>query len=174
VCRRWSFWRLCRMDESWNLNPIARVPEHIALRDYLTITVENSAAMLRAPSPAFNVLTDIDQLMSAVWTSDLRRDPIVLFLGVNGQMLIHGAVRTAVAGQVAAIYPLLRAALESACYGFRISKDPALLQVWADREKGEAQRKAFKPSVADAVEDLRKVEEELAQYIQSLYEESIT
>lgn len=60
------------MNESWNPNPIARVPERIALRDYLTITAENSAAILRAPSPAFNVMADIDQLMRAItgeWVS---------------------------------------------------------------------------------------------------------
>jgi hypothetical protein len=156
----------------------ASVVDHITLKDYLTITAENSAAMMRAPSRALTVLVDIDQLMNAIWTGASQSSPIPLFLGANGQMLFHGAIRTAIGGHVAAIYPLLRGALESACYGFRISQDPALLQVWADREKGEVQRKAcrkaFNSAVGDAVKDLSRVEEELAQYIKNLYEESIT
>jgi hypothetical protein len=144
----------------------------------LAITAENGASMLQTPSTAFNLIIDVDQLMSAVWTGNLPSNPIPLFLGANGQMLFHVAVRTAISGHVAAIYPPLRAALESACYGFLISKDPVLFQAWADREKGEAQRKAcrkaFSSAVTDAAKDLSKVEASLAQYIQNLYEESIT
>jgi hypothetical protein len=140
----------------------------------MRLTAQINADMQRNPSPALDLLLDIDQLTSAVWSGALQLDPLSVFLGVNGQMMLQAAIHMAASGHVAAIYPLLRAALESASYGFRTSKDPTLLQIWIDRENGEAQRKAcrkaFTSAVADAAKEIAEVEPALGHYIQQLHE----
>ncbi len=53
--------------------------------------------MQRNPPPAVDLVLDIDQLTSAVWSGVLQVDPLSVFLGLNGQMLVPAAVRTAAA-----------------------------------------------------------------------------
>jgi hypothetical protein len=64
----------------------------------------------------------------------------VLFLNAY-QMFLAGA-RMALSGHPAAVFPLLRTALESASYGLLMEEDPALSTVWSNRHRSEADKKA--------------------------------
>lgn len=52
----------------------------------------------------------------------------------------------ALSGHCAAVFLLLRTALESAAYGGLIARNPALREVWAGRHRGDAEKKACRKS----------------------------
>lgn len=80
-------------------------------------------------------------------------------------------------GHEAAVYPLLRTALESACYAHLINNKPDLAPVWSSRHDGsdqlKAARKAFRTAVSDTTEAIKIDDPHLAGLIASLYEASI-
>lgn len=145
--------------------------------DYLEFA-NNAFAVRNAPPVTFQLVKDVDQLIREVWSAPIEADAIPSFLSMNAYYYFMASVRMALAGHVASIFPLTRAALESACYAFLMTRDKSLVSVWADREKGEVERKAcrkaFSSAVSDATRRLRMVQVEAADFIRDLYDASIT
>lgn len=149
-----------------------------SLPDYLTFCDERARLFLISPPRMFELVKDVDSLIREVWTGTLDAQPIPSFLNLSAYYSYLAAVRVAVSGHVPAIFPLMRAALESACYAFLVTKDAALLTVWTNREKSEKDRavcrKAFTSAVKETSTRLRSVQVEMADYVRDLYEASIT
>jgi hypothetical protein len=82
-----------------------------------------------------------------------------MVLSMNAYMLFLAGVRVAMTGHVAACFPVLRTALESACYGFLIAKDADLSAVWADRHKDADSKKVCRKAFGSAVTDVAKLVE---------------
>jgi len=148
------------------------------IQDYLNFANDCASAVLKSPPVTFDLLKDVDLLIREIWGSPVQADAFSMFLCMNGYYLFMAAVRMATAGHVAAIHPLVRSALESACYAFLLTKDASLVTIWANRDKGDkerkASRKAFGNALADTVKHLRGVQIDAAQYVQGLYDASIT
>jgi hypothetical protein len=53
-----------------------------------------------------------------------------------------GAARMALSGHPAAVFPLMRAALESASYGYLMEQQPGLSEVWGNRHRSEPDKRA--------------------------------
>ena len=79
------------------------------------------------------------------------------------------------AGQVAETFVLVRSCLEYAAYGLHIHDTPANGDVWWDRNKGEAQRKASVKlfALGSLRETIQKRDTKLALIFNELYERSI-
>ena len=84
---------------------------------------------------------------------------MAMVLSMNAYMLFLAGVRVAMTGHVTACFPVLRTALESACYGFLIAKDPDLSAVWADRHKDADSKKVCRKAFGSAVTDVAKLVE---------------
>lgn len=99
-------------------------------------------------------------------------------LNLNSRLLYCAAIQTALTGHVAAIYPTLRACLESACYAESIVHNPELGQVWIERHKDEDAKKRCRKSfgvnlVRDAGSRLEAILEGADSLIIDTYERHI-
>jgi hypothetical protein len=83
----------------------------------------------------------------------------------------------ALSGHEAAVYPLLRTALESACYALVITRKPELAATWSARHDGDAERKAsrraFASAVSDAADFVSCWQQGLGAYVLELYDANI-
>jgi hypothetical protein len=149
-----------------------------SLQDYLAFCDERARSFLTSPPRTFELVKEVDSLIRDVWSGTLDAQPIPSFLNVNAYYSYLAAVRIAVSGHVSAIFPLVRAALESACYAFLVTKDARLLTVWINREKSDRERAACRRAFTSAVKEtstrLRSIQVEMADYVRDLYEASIT
>lgn len=100
---------------------------------------------------------------------------------VAGMLFVrsHGAYRTAaehaMAGQVAEVYPQVRAGLEYAGYALHIALNPPLAEMWMRRHDSDdalrAVRKEFTPTNIRA--SITKVDANAADIFDKLYQQSI-
>lgn len=93
-----------------------------------------------------------------------------LFFAAHSTYL--AAVRTATAGHTAAVWPLVRAALEAALYAVIVSGDDALAQKWADPEFDRRERSRLF-TAKKGIELVRADSADIASYISQVYETSI-
>jgi hypothetical protein len=149
-----------------------------SIDEYLAFADERTRAFLQAPPRMFEAVRAVDALGCAVFRAGLDIHPMAVFLALNGHYLFSAAVRTAISGHVTCVYPIVRSGLESACYGFLISKDESLSKVWSNRDKGEEERaecrRVFTSAVKDTVKRLRPIQVEMADYVNGLYQQAIT
>lgn len=87
--------------------------------------------------------------------------PVAAFLTLNAFMLYTSSIRMTLTGHVAAVPPLFRTALESACYSFLIKKDPKAESIWLSRHKDEASLVACRKYFGNAV---KKVASLIGEY----------
>jgi hypothetical protein len=148
-----------------------------SLDDYLRFCDEVTRGSLATPSREFELVRDVDALIREVWAGAVGAQPIPSFVSLNAYYSFLAAVRSAISGQVSIIFPLVRAALESACYGLLVAKDEGLLRIWLDREKGPTElaacRRAFTPAVKTAANRFQAEQPQMANYIRDLYDASL-
>jgi hypothetical protein len=121
----------------------------------------NLTATIAEPCP---LLSGVERycafLQKDLLTGEQEVTPTAAFLFMNSYMLYQSSIATALTGHAAAIYPLLRTALESACYGYVMRKDTAIEGLWLNRHDSEAATKAagkaFTPAVNDAADGIGK------------------
>lgn len=119
------------------------------LDHYLQMADETTRELLVRNDPLVQALRRyVDCLHSDVW--DLSRGPqeeLSPYLSIHAAMLYQSAIRGALSGHAAAVYPVLRTALEAAGYALLISSTPTLSGVWSkrhrDAEHHRACRRAF-------------------------------
>ena len=123
-------------------------------RDYIEIGQANLAAMMSEPCP---LLSGVERycafLQKDLLTGEQEVTPTAALLFMNGYMLYQSSIATALTGHAAAIYPLLRTALESACYGYVMRTDTAIERLWLNRHDSEAATKAARKTFTSAVND---------------------
>jgi hypothetical protein len=155
-----------------------RVQTHLTLADYITRGDDNTQRLLASDHPLLPLVTAYYRFFAEqLWAEDQHQTDAAMFLGLNAFTLWTGAVRMALSGHEAATYPLLRTALESACYAFVISRKPELAAIWSARNVGEPQRKAsrkaFGSAIADAAAMLEARQASLGKFIADLYDAHI-
>jgi hypothetical protein len=147
--------------------------------DYLKFADERTRGFLSAPPhDLFELVRQVDALIRDVCAKSDAKSPFPTFLGMNAYYFFMVSVRTAISGHVSAVFPLVRAGLESACYAFLVTKDAALLSIWTDREMGDKERaacrRAFTSAIKDTSDRLRSIQPEVADYLRDLYDAAIT
>lgn len=149
------------------------------LASYLEFAQEQVAAFLSEESAVFAMAKKVDAFIRKTWDDSPPLDPTAMFLLINSYFLMLASLRTAATGHVTAVFPVVRAALESSCYAVHINRHPTLAEVWAKRENGaEAKkkcRKAFNAAVADVTKQLRQEgHASVADMVAEAYEAAIT
>ncbi|NKM58468.1 hypothetical protein GFL21_28905 [Rhizobium anhuiense] len=124
-------------------------------RDYIRIAQGNVTVSMAKPSPLLaGVERFCDFFQKDLLTGEQELTPTAGFLLMHSFMLYEGSVATALTGHAVAIYPLLRTALESGCYGYLMRSDTAVEALWLNRHNSEADMKAARKAFTSAVKDV--------------------
>ncbi|OQW43655.1 MAG: hypothetical protein A4S12_04585 [Proteobacteria bacterium SG_bin5] len=113
---------------------------------YMAAADETLAELLVSDSVLVAALREYDSFFRTRLFTQGPAEPIALVLFMNAYQLFLAGARMALSGHCAAVFPLLRTALESAAYGGLIARNPALSEVWAGRHRGDAEKKACRKS----------------------------
>ena len=127
------------------------------MSDYIHKTNIITQEIIEKNSDIFISLLAFDTYFrTTLWRNVKSFDPIAMTLALNAYMLLLGGVRVAMTGHVTATFPVLRTALESACYGYLIAKQPSLSSVWSNRHTDAAARKSCRKAFGSAVTEVAK------------------
>ena len=112
------------------------------LRNYLDIA-DKVAAMAQSANGLHiaRCVSAEDLLKRAVHGVQANSKVVAMLLNLNSRLLYCAAVRTALTGHIAPLYPALRACLESACYAEAMTHDPSLAEIWMARHTDAASKK---------------------------------
>ena len=148
------------------------------LDDYLKAGDQIAALNLHKNVDALNILRAVhDYFTDSLWTDIAGEPPAACMLGFNAFTLFCGCARLALTGHANAVYPVLRTALESACYAFLVAKDEAIMTAWINREKDEMAkascRKALRNAVGAVAARLDDLQTGSGRCVSALYEASI-
>ncbi|HWQ38340.1 MAG TPA: hypothetical protein VNM24_06965 [Burkholderiales bacterium] len=110
-----------------------------------------------------------------VKTEPISAPPVPLVLALQGHASLLGAVRGAVAGHIASVYPGLRVCVESALYALLMVKKPELVDVWIRRHESEEARRACRAafSYGNCLTNLKECDADFALHIDYAYSASI-
>jgi hypothetical protein len=155
-----------------------KVQTHFNLAEYIRRGNQNTEGLLSGTHPLIPLVETYDEFFAnQLWADEQHQANLPMFLSLNAYTLWTSAVRMALTGHEAAVYPLLRTAVESACYALVITRNPQLGGIWSARHDGEgerkAARKAFTPAVGDAAVILEAFEPGLGGFVLQLYDACI-
>ena len=105
-----------------------------------------------------------------IWAKDLPLKPSEAFLSTHAFATWLAACRVALSGHETAVYPVLRTALEAACYAFLVHRDEAAEAIWNGRDKDEAARAACRRIFTPAVSKVAKELSENGEVIAAAYD----
>jgi hypothetical protein len=125
-----------------------------SLDQYFDATNRVCEAVLTADGPIFECLRKYHDYFAGTLWSEARLGPAPALTSMNAFMLWLAAVRTAASGHAAAVFPLLRTSLESACYAFLMKDDPRLASVWLERHSAPEKMKLCRKEFTSAVKDV--------------------
>lgn len=121
--------------------PITEMGE--GLDHYMKAADETAAELLRGDDQLVGALRQYDDYMRRdLWEHVAKSPGLGFVLSMNACMMFLAGARMALSGHSAAVFPLLRTALESASYALLIERDPALSDVWTLRHRSDNDKKA--------------------------------
>ncbi len=121
----------------------ARVDLGGGLRQYMAAADECLQELQSSENPLVTVLLQYDEYFRHdLWQPAPPAASFAVLLFFNAYQLFLAGVRLALSGHPAALFPLMRTALESASYGLLMAQQPALSEVWRNRHRGEADKRA--------------------------------
>ena len=146
------------------------------LLDYLSATLENSNDHAQEHPQLMHMVLQMDQIFQKeIFGHEFDVRPITGFLALNSYTLLLSVVRQALSGHLVAVFPIVRTALESACYAYLIAHNEEMEQIWLNRHKTASAlhkcRKMF--SVKKASNELKSISPEMAEYVMANYEAAI-
>lgn len=77
-----------------------------------------------------------------LWEHVSLKPSFAILLFLNAYQLFLAGARMGLSGHPAAVLPLQRTALDSASYGLLLEREPALSEIWANRHRSDADKKA--------------------------------
>jgi hypothetical protein len=128
------------------------------LREYMTKADETFQELQASDAPCLRVLLQYDEYLRHDLWEHAMPSPFSVMLFFNAYQLYLAGIRMALSGHPAAVFPLMRTALESASYGFLLEQEPALSKIWLNRHRSEADKKAcrkaftFEKAIAGVVQ----------------------
>ena len=155
-----------------------KIQNHITLEDYIARGDKNTAGLLKTDHPLMPLARAYYRFFAdQLWADSPPVPTQQVFLSANAFTIWTAALRMALTGHEAATYPLLRTALESACYALIIARRPEMAAVWSARHDGDEQRKAcrkaFGSAVADAATATGGIHPGAGTFLMELYESFI-
>jgi hypothetical protein len=148
----------------------------LPLSSYLKDISENLLDHSKTPPDLMYLIHNMDDFFrNEVFIDGLVMNPISSLLCMNALMQFNASTNQALSGHVVTVFPIVRSALEAACYAFIISQDDKNSAVWYNRNKSEEDLKKCRVlfTVANCVKFLKKIDVELAQFVGDLYTASI-
>ncbi len=147
-----------------------------SLCDYLAATLQSAQEHQRVAPKLMPLIVQMDEIFqSDILGREFDVDPVTGFLAMHAYTMLLSSVREALSGHVVSTFPIVRAALESACYAYLIAHDPENGEVWLTRHESDATlkrcRKIF--TVRRASEKLERKHPGMAEWVLDLYEASI-
>jgi len=146
------------------------------LKSYLDATGEIAREHEGSPPQLMTLVDEMDATFHREFFSvDVDVNPFVGVLMMNTYMLLLSGIRQALSGHVVTVFPVVRAALESACYVYLMAKNPERVDVWLRRHANEEDRKACRSTftVANAVKELQQISPDMAAYVSAHYDAAI-
>lgn len=145
---------------------------------YFEVANEVSSSVRKNEGPAMRLVLEVDELIRERLFGvdiDLGIHPMNLTLASYYSFL--AAVRVAISGQAAGVFPLLRQGLECACYAYRMTEDEQLVDIWLRRHKDAEHekfcRKSFGSAVSDTSRSIGQKQAELGTLVSELNQASI-
>lgn len=128
-----------------------------SLDRYIEAANEVTAGLLSSDSKALNALRALHSFFAeSLWKDTVDDRPTPLILSLNSFTLFLAGIRMALSGHAIAVFPLLRTALESACYGFLMAKDESLEPIWTNRHDSPDARRLCRQALQAAVPSVSK------------------
>lgn len=147
------------------------------IQEYLEGCDYNTAEFLNGQSLTAPVILDIEKyLTKELWVGELGLNTQAGWLCGHAYSMWLASLRLASSGHAAAVTPVVRAALESACYSLVIQKDNSLAETWKNRHLDEASKKASRTAFNSAVKNAAKTLNSLNGFgdkVNRLYESCI-
>jgi hypothetical protein len=146
------------------------------LAEYLDATAEVSQGHAAAPPELMHLVHEMDAVFHReFFNRPLELTPVAALLAINAYTALLGAVREALSGHVVLVFPVARAALESACYAFLVSQDETRADIWLNRHRSTDDLKACRNVfvVDKAIKILQPFQPVMAEYVRGMYDASI-
>ena len=146
------------------------------LLQYMTMTDECLQEMRASQTPFLPVLIRYDDYFRRdLWEDAPLPAAFSLVLFLNAYQLFLAGTRIAMSGHPAAIFPLMRSALESASYGFLMEQQPALSEIWSHRHRSDADKSACRDAFSfhKAIADLKNRSPDIHRVAKEAYEGAI-
>lgn len=147
--------------------------------EYFNFSHKQVERFLNGSGKLLALAKETDAFLRKVNEDGHELNPMASFLFINSYFLLLASIKTAASGHISAVYPQIRAALESCCYGYLMSRDATLIDVWTYRDRSEDDRKRAKRRLGAAVADVKTMlrtegHDSLAEMIETGYDSSIT
>lgn len=146
------------------------------LHNYLIATLENARGHECEQPQLMYLIDQMEKIFQQeVFNHELDISPTAGFLAMNSYLMLMSAVRQALSGHAASVFPIARVALESASYAYLCACDEAIEKVWLQRHvsRSALERCRRELTVTKAVIKLKLLSPEMADFIKSNYEASI-
>lgn len=146
------------------------------LAEYLAATDEVAQSHAASPPQLMCMVDEMDAFFHREFFAQLlEMAPIAAVLVMNAYTALLGAVREALSGHVVLVFPVARAALESACYALLVSQKAVNADIWLNRNRSTADLKACRKlfTVENAIKILQPIQPEMAEYVRGMYDASI-
>lgn len=152
-----------------------------SFRAYLNAGTENLDDILAAGSPFLTMMDDIDSyLREYVSKPAVAPDELVIHsMLINARFLLMTAFRVGLTGHAAGVHPILRTALETACYALLMAEDEtqSLTEIWISRNNSPESLKACKSAFQSPIKAAQKIVNArglgLGDWMYTLYESAI-
>jgi hypothetical protein len=146
------------------------------LSNYLKATIENHVHHTKEEPNLMGMIHEMDRIFhQEIFAKEYDANAATILLAMNSYMMLSNAVLQALSGHQVAVFPVARAALESACYAYLTSSDKKMSEIWFNRGKSKTAtdncRKAF--TIGAVVTKLSFISPDMSDYLKQLYEWSI-
>lgn len=147
------------------------------LMDHLNTAFSNIHYSIESDSSAYELLNTIYQLFDKTYVFDGNEivEPVepLCFHGTSLSHFVAASMLT-LSGQTLASFANTRACIENAVYAYAVYKKPGLFNLWMERTEKTRHKVAKEFAIAKWTQDLKSVDSETADFLQQLYEESIS
>lgn len=143
---------------------------------YLKATSENIDDHFKQPPDLMHLVIQMDEIFqNEIFSHEFDANAFASFLGMNSYTILLSAVRQALSGHTVTVFPLVRTALESACYAYLIAHDKKAENMWLNRNKSKSALELCRKNltVQKAKTHLMSLCPEMANFVKQLYDASI-
>lgn len=121
-------------------------------KDYNVAAEESVRDAFNSPTTELRFFEKVVDLFPTTILAGEADGPVeALMLCLNSFQLLLAGGRIALTGHASAMFPVLRTALESACYAFMILEKPELAIVWRERHESRSKMDKCRNTFANAV-----------------------